>query len=117
MLLCRIIVRLPDRPGSLGRITTLLGRLGADIHQMLVVDRANDRATDEFIVALPGLVVYRQLADLLEEIDDVSVLGLWPVDHLAEDRPPAIRPRAEEIAAPVGAPAAEAITPPVVATG
>jgi hypothetical protein len=106
MLLCRIIVRLPDRPGSLGRITTLLGRLGADIHQMLVVERESDRATDEFVVALPGLVVYRQLADLLEEIDGVSVLGLWPVDHLAEDRPPAIRPRPEEVAAVAAVPPA-----------
>ena len=97
MLLCRIIVQLPDRPGYLGRVTTMLGRLGADIHQMIVVGRESDRATDEFIAALPGLVVYRQLADLLEEIEGVSVLGLWPVDHLADDRPPAIRPRPEDV--------------------
>lgn len=97
MLLCRIIVRLPDRPGYLGRVTTLLGRLGVDIHQMVVVDRGTDRATDEFVAEVPGLVVYRQLADLLEEIDGVTVLGLWPVDHLADDRPPAIRPRPGEV--------------------
>lgn len=103
MLLCRIIVQLPDRPGSLGRITTVLGRLGADIHQLVVMSRADGRATDEFVAEIPGLVVYRQLADLLEEIPGVSVLGLWPVDHLAENRPPAIRPRPEGTPEPVPA--------------
>ena len=88
MLLCRVLVRLPDRPGSLGRVTTLLGRLGVDIRQVLVLHRDGNAATDAFTVAVPGSVIYRCLPELLEEIPDVKVLTLEPAqpdDGLVED--------------------------------
>jgi acetolactate synthase small subunit len=74
MLLSRIVLQLPDRPGALGLVTTLLGRLGVDIHQMFVLERDGGRATDEFTAVVPGTVVLRRLPDLLEEIDGVTVL-------------------------------------------
>lgn len=89
MMLRRVLVRLPDRPGSLGRVTTLLGRLGLDIHQVRVLDRAGGVATDEFVVAVPGPVIQGCLAELLEEVDGVQVLGTWPVADRDDARRPA----------------------------
>jgi hypothetical protein len=79
MSLQRVLVRLPDRPGSLGRVTALLGRLGVDIHQVRVLARDGVAATDEFVLVVPGPVVQGCLVDLLEEIDEVRVLGTWPL--------------------------------------
>ena len=84
MLLCRIVLQLPDRPGSLGRVTTLLGRLGVDIHQMVVLERDGERAMDEFTAIVPGLVVYRSLAELLEEIVGVVVLEVAPCERIED---------------------------------
>jgi hypothetical protein len=91
VLLCRVLVRLPDRPGSLGRVTTLLGRLGVDIQQVVVLDRDGQAATDDFTVTVPGSVVYRCLPELLEELSGVRVLSLERLqpaqagDSLVED--------------------------------
>jgi len=74
MLLRQLLVQLPDRPGSLGQVTTLLGRLGVDIHQVRVLDRDGVVATDEFTIAIPGAVVERTLPALLEELAGVRVL-------------------------------------------
>jgi hypothetical protein len=89
MLVRRILVRLPDRPGSLGRVTTLLGRLGIDIREVRILARDGTNATDEFVVAVAGPVLEACLVDLLEEIDDVRVLMFEPaqpndglVEHL-----------------------------------
>ncbi|MER7006335.1 ACT domain-containing protein [Dactylosporangium sp. NPDC000555] len=70
-----MIVELPDRPGSLGQVTTLLGRLGVDIRQMRVLSRDGAVATDEFLISVPGSVIDRTLPELLEEIQGVRVLA------------------------------------------
>jgi hypothetical protein len=101
MLLHRVLLRLPDRPGSLGRVTTLLGRLGIDIHQVRVLARDGVTATDEFVLALPGTVVRDCLAELLEELDGVRVLDAHPV------------PPVPAAAAPAGAAAPAAAAAPV----
>ena len=80
MSLRRVTVELPDRPGSLGQVTTLLGRLGVDIRQMRVLGRDGTVATDEFIVNVPGAVIDRSLPALLEEIQGVRVLTMEPTD-------------------------------------
>jgi hypothetical protein len=77
MLLRRVLLRLPDRPGSLGQVTTLMGRLGIDIHQVRVLVRNGAVATDEFVVGLPGPVLENCLVELLEELNGVRVLGTW----------------------------------------
>ena len=82
MLLRLLLVQLPDRPGSLGQVTTLLGRLGVDIHQMRVLDRDGEVATDEFAVAVPGPVIDRSLPALLEEIPGVRVKSMEPAGAL-----------------------------------
>ena len=76
MLLRQLLVQLPDRPCSLGQVTTLLGRLGVDIHQMRVLNRDGVVATDELDVVVPGPVVERSLPALLEEIQGVRVLSM-----------------------------------------
>ena len=78
MLLRQLLVQLPDRPGSLGQVTTLLGRLGVDIHQMRVLHRDGEMALDEFDVAVPGVVVERSLPALLEEVQGVRVRSMSP---------------------------------------
>ena len=78
MLVRRLLVRLPDQPGSLGRVTTLLGRLGIDIREVRILARDGAHATDEFVVAVPGPVLEACLVDLLEEVDGVRVLAVEP---------------------------------------
>ncbi|MFI5907249.1 ACT domain-containing protein [Dactylosporangium sp. NPDC051541] len=75
-----MIVALPDRPGSLGQVTTLLGRLGVDIRQMRVLSRDGAVATDEFTVTVPGPVIDRMLPELLEEIQGVRVVSVTAAD-------------------------------------
>ena len=84
MSLRHVIVQLPDRPGSLGQVTTLLGRLGVDIQQMRVLSRDGTVAIDEFTVSVPGVVIDRSLPGLLEEIQGVRVVEMWSVDSPAE---------------------------------
>lgn len=84
--ICRLVVRLPDRPGSLGRVTTLLGRLGVDIRQVRIVERDGEWATDEFVVAVPGPVVQRYLPESLQELSGVQVLACAPTADAAADR-------------------------------
>jgi hypothetical protein len=83
MLMRRVLLILPDLPGSLGRVTTLLGRLGIDIHQVRILTRDGISATDEFLLALPGPVVGTCLVDLLEEVEGVRVLS----DEPSQDQP------------------------------
>ncbi|WP_433614109.1 ACT domain-containing protein [Dactylosporangium sp. CA-139114] len=78
MSLRHVIVELPDRPGSLGQVTTLLGRLGVDIRQMRVLGRDGTVATDEFVVSVPGPVIDRMLPELIEEIQGVRVRSIEP---------------------------------------
>src|SRR4051812_38898040 len=49
---------LPDRPGMLGAVATALGKAGADIVSLDVVERGPDGAVDDLVVELPagGLV-------------------------------------------------------------
>jgi len=83
MLMRHLLVRLPDRPGSLGQVTTLLGRLGVDIQQMRVLERDGAYATDEFSVVLPGSVIDRTLPALLNEIEGVRVLSMRQAEPIA----------------------------------
>ena len=54
-------VLLPDRPGSLGRVATALGGVGADINAVEIVDKGDDEVVDDFIVDLP----HDQLPEIL----------------------------------------------------
>ena len=77
-MLLQVRVRLADRPGSLGRVTWMLGALGVDIRQVVVLGRESGRAVDDFTVELPGSVSREQLIGALQEIPGVVVDGVWP---------------------------------------
>jgi hypothetical protein len=88
MLVRRLLVRLADLPGSLGKVTTLLGRLGIDIREVRILGRDGAHATDEFIVSIQGPVLVNCLVDLLEELEGVHVLvfeELKPPNSLVEN--------------------------------
>ncbi|TDC71909.1 ACT domain-containing protein [Actinomadura sp. GC306] len=77
-MLLRIRVRLPDRPGSLGRVARTLGAAGADVVQMAVLERGNGRAMDDFTVAWPAGAGTERLAAGIGSVPGVEVAGIWP---------------------------------------
>lgn len=74
-------VRLPDRPGSLGRVATALGTADADIHAVEVVDRGDGWAVDDFILGVPPETKPDALVAACSGIEGVEVL--W-VSHYPE---------------------------------
>lgn len=77
-MLLRIRVRLPDRPGSLGKVARILGAAGADVVQMAVLERDGGRALDDFTVAWPSGAGIERLCDGLAYIPGVEIIGVWP---------------------------------------
>jgi hypothetical protein len=78
MMLLRIRIRLPDRPGSLGKVARILGAAGADVGQMTVLERDAGRALDDFTVAWPTGSSIDRLIEGLGFIPGVDVEGVWP---------------------------------------
>jgi hypothetical protein len=74
----RIRVRLPDRPGSLGKVARILGVAGADVVQMAVLERDSGRALDDFTVVWSTGVGIDRLCDGLASIPGVDIIGIWP---------------------------------------
>jgi hypothetical protein len=77
-VLLRIRVRLPDRPGSLGKVARTLGAAGADVVQMTVLESDAGRALDDFTVAWPAGVGIDRLCGGLASIPGVETVGVWP---------------------------------------
>lgn len=76
-MLLRLRIALPDRPGSLARVSRVLGALGADIRAMTVLDHGGNRVLDEFTVSWPGYPGAERLADALAALPGVSLEGAW----------------------------------------
>lgn len=76
-MLLRLRVRLPDRPGSLGQVARTLGVTGADIVQMVVLERVGGRAVDDFTVIWPATASVERILDGLDAIPGVAVEGVW----------------------------------------
>jgi hypothetical protein len=76
-MLTRLRIRLSDRPGSLARVTGVLGRAGVDIHQVSVLERGDGRALDDLVIALPAAMLPGAIARALTEIPGVRVEGCW----------------------------------------
>jgi hypothetical protein len=76
-MLFRLRVSLPDRPGSLARVTHTLGTSGADVLQMTVLERTSGRAVDEFTVSWSGERPVSRLVEALESHPGVRVDGCW----------------------------------------
>lgn len=77
MTLLRIRIRLPDRPGSLGTVARTLGAAGADIVQVVVLERSAGRAVDDVTVEWPGGMSLDVLCDVLASVRGVAVDGVW----------------------------------------
>src|SRR5437763_227844 len=88
-MLLRLRVRLPDRPGSLGQVARTLGVTGADIVQMVVLERIGGRAVDDFTVIWPAAAPVDRILAGLGAIPGVAVEGVWrsvgaPAVHVTE---------------------------------
>jgi hypothetical protein len=77
MTLLRIRIKLPDRPGTLGTVARTLGAAGADIVQVVVLERAAGRAVDDVTVTWPDGVSLDVLCDALCSVRGVAVDGIW----------------------------------------
>lgn len=76
-MLLRVRVTLPDRPGALGQVARTLGVAGADIVQVVVLERLGGRAVDDFTVVWPGAARVERLRAGLAAIPGVQVDGVW----------------------------------------
>lgn len=76
-MLLRVRVTLPDRPGALGQVARTLGVAGADIVQVVVLERLGGRAVDDFTVVWPGASRVERLMAGLGAIPGVQVDGVW----------------------------------------
>ncbi len=76
-MLLRVRVTLPDRPGALGQVARTLGVAGADIVQVVVLERFGGRAVDDFTVVWPGSARVDRLLAGLAAIPGVQVDGMW----------------------------------------
>ena len=76
-MLLRLRITLLDQPGSLGKVTRVLGVAGADITQVVVLDRGEGRALDDITVYWPDAAPRQSLVQALESIPGVVVEGIW----------------------------------------
>jgi hypothetical protein len=76
-MLLRLRISLPDRPGSLSQVTRVLGVAGADIIQLVVLERGEGRAVDDLTVFWPDSAARADLVKGLQSIAGVSVEGVW----------------------------------------
>jgi hypothetical protein len=72
-------VALPDRPGALGAVASRIGAVRGDVIAVEIVERANGRAVDEFIVDLPSEDLVPLLLSEVGEVDGASVEEIHPV--------------------------------------
>jgi hypothetical protein len=76
-VLLQLRIALPDRPGSLARVSRVLGALGADIRSVTVLDHGGARVVDEFTVAWPSYPGSDRLMHALGAIPGVTLEGAW----------------------------------------
>jgi hypothetical protein len=77
-------VQLADRPGSLGSLAVALGRVGADILSLDVVERSSGYAIDDLVVDLPPGAMPDALITAAEALNGVRVDSLRPHTGLLE---------------------------------
>ena len=73
-----IRVQLPDTPGTLGKVATALGNIGADILSVDVVERSGGTAIDDLVVELPADRMPDVLITAAESLDGVEVDAVRP---------------------------------------
>ncbi|WP_203984064.1 amino acid-binding protein [Sphaerisporangium rufum] len=86
-MVLRVRVSLPDRPGVLGQVARAFGVLGADIHQVTVLERQAGRAVDDFTLSWPAGLAAGELRDRLSVVPGVRVEGAWPTREVPGSSP------------------------------
>ncbi len=78
MALYRFRVALPDRPGSLGAVTSAIGFAGGDIRGLVVLSSEEGRGIDDITIAVPGNDP-KDMVEVLSAIQGVEVMSITPV--------------------------------------
>jgi hypothetical protein len=86
-VLLRLRIALPDRPGSLAKVSRVLGALGADIRGMTVLDHGTNRVVDEFTVSWPDYPGAQRLTAALTVLPGVTLEGAWATRAQADAFP------------------------------
>src|SRR3954454_15540798 len=68
-------VRLPDRPGALGAVTSRIGAVRGDVVGFEIVDRDEGRAVDDIVVSLDEAHLELLLAEI-GQVDGAEVLDV-----------------------------------------
>ena len=76
--LMRVI--LPDHPGSLGILATAIGSAGGDIISVDIVDKAENYAVDDIVVAVGPNRLPDEIMSAAQAIDGVQVESIRPFD-------------------------------------
>lgn len=81
-MLLRLRIALPDRPGSLGHVARTLGMAGADIVQVVVLERIAGRAIDDFTVIWPASAPVDRILAGLDAVGGVRIDGVWRTNEV-----------------------------------
>jgi hypothetical protein len=74
-LLARVRLSVPDRPGSLGTVTSAIGAAGADIVKIDVLESESGRALDDVFVTVRDAAHLAAVVSRLEAVVGVKVSG------------------------------------------
>ena len=66
-------VRLPDRPGQLGRVASAMGAVGGDINAVEIVEKGDGVVVDDFIVDLPPGALPENIVTACQNLEGVRV--------------------------------------------
>lgn len=75
-MLARIRLRLPDRPGSLGRVAGAIGAVNGDIAAVDVLGSEAGQVLDDVVVAVRDVAHLERVVTELSAVPGVGVLGL-----------------------------------------
>ena len=71
-------ILLPDRPGALGALATALGKVGADILSLDVIERGSGHAVDDLVIDLPADKLADSLVTAASTVAGVQVESIRP---------------------------------------
>ncbi|HJQ42074.1 MAG TPA: ACT domain-containing protein [Jatrophihabitantaceae bacterium] len=71
-------IALPDRPGALGAVATALGKVGADILSLDVIERSPGRAIDDLVIEMPPDRLADSLITAAATVEGVTVESIRP---------------------------------------
>ena len=75
-MLARLRVSVPDRPGSLGRVTSAIGSAGGDIAKVDVLESESGRALDDVFVQVRDTAHLERLSRTVGALSGVMIQGV-----------------------------------------